>query len=122
MADRAVRIEGLRELERALRQSDRESAKGLRKELREAAKVVSLDARRRFSDVDGYSAMGMRPRVRAGLVAVAEQSRKRTTGHHPEYGAMQMRHALVPALWDNREEIEERMETMLDRVGREAGF
>lgn len=118
----AIRVEGLRELERALKASDKDAAKGLRKELREAAKVVSLEARSRFSGVDGYSAMGIRPRVRSGLVAVAEQSRKRTTGKRGDYGALQMRKALVPALWDKRDEVEERIENMLDTVGRNNGF
>lgn len=122
MASGAIRVEGLRELERALKASDKDAAKGLRKELREAAKVVALDARGKFAGVDGYSAMGIRPRVRAGLVAVAEQSRKRTTGKHPDYGALQMRTALVPALWDKRPEVEKRIEKMLDTVGRDNGF
>ena len=122
MASGAIKVEGLRELERALRASDKDAAKGLRKELREAAKVVALDARGKFAGVDGFSAMGIRPRVRAGLVAVAEQSRKRTTGKRPDYGSLQMRRALVPALWDKRDEIEERVELMLDSVGRSNGF
>lgn len=122
MASGAVKIEGLRELERALRASDKDAAKGLRKELREAAKVVAMDARGKLSPYSGYSAMGLRPRVRAGLVAVAEQSRKRTTGQHPEFGSLIMRRALVPALWENRDEIDRRMESMLDNVGRDNGF
>lgn len=122
MASGAVKIEGLRELERALRASDKDAAKGLRKELREAAKVVAMDARGKLAPYSGYSAMGLRPRVRAGLVAVAEQSRKRTTGQHPEFGSLIMRRALVPALWENRDEVNRRMESMLDNVGRDNGF
>jgi len=122
MASGAIRVEGLRQLERALKASDKDAAKGLRKELREAAKVVALDARGKFAGTDGYSAMGIRPRVRAGLVAVAEQSRKRVTGKRPDYGSLQMRRALVPALWDNRKEVERRVENMLDKVADGNGF
>lgn len=111
-----VKVEGLRQLERALKQADADAAKGLRKELREAARLVSLEARSRFIAVSPYSAMGMVPRVRSGLVAVAEQRRKRTTGKRPDYGALQMRRAFLPALADKQPEVMRRVENMLDNV------
>jgi hypothetical protein len=114
-----VKVEGLKQLDRALKQTDKEAAKGLRKELREAAKVVAMDARQKFMGVDGRSAMGIRPRVRSGLVAVAEQSRKRTTGKRPDYGALQMRSALMPALRENQDEVIRRVDDMLERLEKE---
>ena len=118
----AVRVEGLRALERALRASDKDSLKALRKELREAGKLVSTEARTRFSGVHPYSAMGIRPRTRSGLTVTVEQTRKRTTGKRPDFGALQMRRALVPALEDQRDKVEERVERAIDRVGRSHGF
>lgn len=90
-------VEGLRELERGLRATDKDAAKALRGELREAGKVVALEARRRHVSVSPKSAMGIRPRVRSGLVVYAEQSRRRTTGQHPEFGTVVMQGALLPA-------------------------
>lgn len=116
MATGAIRIEGLRELERALKAADVDAAKGLRKELREAAKIVSLDARARAGRFGARTAMGMVPRVRSGLVAVAEQSRGRTTGKRPDFGRVQMRVALEPALEAKRDEVERHIEDMLDHV------
>lgn len=118
----SVRIVGLRELTRDLGRADKELARELRRELREAAKIVSLDARERFSPIDPSSAMGIQPRVRSGGLAVAEQRRKRTTGKHPEFGKLQMRRALLPALSAKRDEVEKHMEEMLDRLGRDLGF
>lgn len=111
-----VKVEGLRQLERGLKQADADAAKGLRKELREAAKIVSLEARSRFTAIDSRSAMGMVPRVRAGLVAVAEQRRSKTTGKRPDYGALQMKRAFLPALSAKQPEVMRRVENMLDNV------
>lgn len=118
----AVRIRGLRELTVALRAADRDLAKGLRKELREAAKIVALEARRRFSRYDQRSAMGMSPRVRSAGMAVVEQRRSRVTGKRPDYGALQMRKAFIPALEAKRDEVEKHVEDMLDRLGSDNGF
>lgn len=122
MATGAVRVEGLSELERALKASDRDLAKGLRKELRDAGKVVSVDARSKLSRFGGFTALGIRPRVRRGVNVSVEQSRRRTTGKRPDFGGLQMRVGLEPALDENRAEVERRVEDMLDRIGRENGF
>lgn len=114
----AVRVKGLRELNRALRKSSSEVKKGLRKELRQAAEIVAGEARRRFARIDARSAGGMRPRVRAGG-AVVEQRRRRVTGKRPDYGALQMREALVPALESKRDEVERHIEGTLDRISRD---
>ncbi|SRR6266542_2855584 len=111
-----VRIKGIREFQRALDHADRELGKQLRRELYDAAKIVASDARARFSGIDASSAMGMRPRVRGRGMAVVEQSRRRTTGQHPQFGALQMRRALLPALVSKRGEVEHRVEVMLDHL------
>lgn len=106
----AVSVKGLRELERGLRETDKDTAKALRKELREAGKVVALEARRRHAFVSPRSAMGIRPRVRSGLVVYAEQSRRRTTGQHPEFGVVVMEGALLPAKEAKTPEVKEMVE------------
>lgn len=106
----AVRVEGLRELERGLRATDNDAAKELRKALREAGKVVALEARRRHAFVSTRSAMGIRPRIRSGLVVYAEQSRRKTTGQHPEFGAIVMQGALLPAKEAKTPEVKDMVE------------
>lgn len=103
-------MKGLRELERGLRETDKDTAKALRKELREAGKVVALEARRRHAFVSPRSAMGIRPRVRSGLVVYAEQSRRRTTGQHPKFGVVVMEGALLPAKEAKTPEVKEMVE------------
>ena len=43
-----------------------------------------------------------------------EQSLRKTTGHHPEYGALQMRQALIPALVSKSDEVEREMKKAAD--------
>ncbi len=87
----------------------------VRAALREAADPVRQDATRRFSVIDERSAAAYRVVVRQRGVAVESRLRK-TTGKHPEYGALQMRKALLPALDDNERQIEHRVEHAIDRI------
>ena len=100
---------------------DKELAKELRGELKEVGQIVQKEAASLFSGVDTRSAAGYKVRVRARGVAV-EQSLRRTTGQHPDYGAKQMREALLPALESKENAVVERLEDMLDSLGRGAGF
>lgn len=110
-----VRVEGYREFLRACDRAGKESKKEVRDTLRKVGDTVKLDAARRFSAYDRRSAAGYRTRVRQRGIAV-EQSLRRTTGKHPEFGALQMRRALVPALTENEPETERALEQALDRV------
>lgn len=111
-----LRVKNLKETVRALERADKEVAKGVRAELKKVGDIVKDDARGRFSDIDQGSASGFRTRVRrAGMVAV-EQSRRRTTGQRGDYGALQMRRALLPAVDENQDEIVDRFEQVLDHV------
>jgi hypothetical protein len=117
----SVKVKGLRELQRAFREMSKESAKELREGLREAAEPVRQEASRLFAPVNIGSAMGYRVRVRQRGVAV-EQSRKRVTGQHPEYGALQMRTALIPALAHREDEVLRGVEKVLDELADDNGF
>lgn len=116
-----VRVQGLRELQAAFRKMDKELSKELRDNLREAGKIVQQEASSLFSGVDARSAAGYKVRVRARGVAV-EQSLGRTTGQHGQYGALQMRKALVPALDNKESAVVDRLEDMLDTLGNRGGF
>lgn len=117
----SVKVEGLKELQRALRNYDKVLAKELRVELKKAAEIVAQEATARFSGINPMSAAGFRPRAR-GASAFVQQTRRRTTGLRGDYGALQMRIALLPALEAKEPAVVQQLEGMLDRLGQQEGF
>lgn len=115
MAGETVRVRGYREFVRAARRAEKESRTEVRAALREVAEPVRREAIRRFSLIDGRSAAGYKVAVRQRGVAVV-QSKRKTTGKRPDYGSLQMRKALLPALASNAREVERRTEKALDRI------
>lgn len=111
----AIRVRGLRELQRTLQQADKETRKRVREALRETGEIVRKEGASRFSSIDSGSASGFKVRVRQRGVAV-EQSRRKTTGKRADYGSLQMRKALVPAIEDKQDEIVEEMEKAIDKI------
>ena len=93
----------------------------LREGLKKAAEPVRQEAAALFQRYDARSAAGYRVAVRARGVSV-EQSRRRTTGQHPEFGALQMRRALLPALASREEQVLRGVENVLDDLARDNGF
>lgn len=110
-----LRVKGYREFLRAASRAEKESKKEVRAALREVAEPVRAEAASLFETVDPRSAAGYRVRVRQRGVSV-EQSLRKTTGKHPEFGALQMREALLPALARKEGEIERGMEDAIDRI------
>jgi hypothetical protein len=121
MAGSAVRVKGLRELQSAFRKVNRDLSKELRAELKQVGEVVRADATSRFAGIDPRSAAGYKVRVRQRGVAV-EQSLRRVTGLRGDYGALQMRRALLPSMESEEDKVVRGLEDMLDRLGRSAGF
>lgn len=118
----SVRLHGLAELQRALKKLGSDEAKRIDVELREIGSLIAEDARQRFSAIDVGSASGFRARTKGfGRVVVEQQKRKRT-GRRPDYGALQMTRALIPARSENVDRIVERIDHMLARLGGEGGF
>lgn len=115
MSNTAVRVKGLRELQRALKDADKELRLAVRAELREAGEIVRREGQALFERYSPKSAAGYRVRVRMRGVAV-EQSLRRTTGQHPEFGRLQLREALEPALDAKEGEVMGRLEEALDNV------
>jgi len=122
MAVGEVKIHGLRELNAALHRYDRALGKDLDRALLEAGVLVAQSARSKFSAIDTRSAGGFRARMRGFGRLVVEQRYGRTTGQHPEFGALQMRRALLPALREEEPYVFAAVEHMLDRLGHEEGF
>ncbi len=90
MAGGALRVEGLKELDRALRNGDRQMQRDLRKRMSGVAKIVSDEGRELIaSKYGGKASRQIRPRVR-GTTAYAE-SRARSKGIRPHFGSLVMR-------------------------------
>ena len=111
----SIEVKGWKELIRASRQVEPNTRREMRRAFREVGELVRSDAAARFSPIDARSAAGYKVRVRQRGVAV-QQSLRKTTGKRPDYGALQMRRALLPALTANEAETEQRIEDALDRV------
>src|SRR4051812_8576576 len=115
MAGATLAVTGYRPMLRALNDADKGAKRAVRTTLRQAVDPVRMDAAARVADKNARTATGYKGRIRQRGVAV-EQSLRKTTGLHPEWGAWQMRHALVPALEDNEEKTNQLMEQSLDMV------
>lgn len=112
----SVRVEGLRELIRAADAADKATKKVVRNRLREVAEPVLEDAQGRLSRYDGRSASRLGISVRRSGIVSVEQRLRRTTGLHPNFGGLQMREALIPALEANADQIERGFEKALDDI------
>ena len=108
-------VKDLRDFMRATARAERASKRLVRDQLRVVGDVVKVEAQQLFQKYDAVSAAGFRTVVRQRGVSV-EQRLKRTTGQRPQYGGLQMRRALLPALDRNQEEIVERFDDALDVI------
>lgn len=108
-------VKDYRDFVRACDRAGRETKKYVRDTFRQVGEPVRVDAAATVAGKSARSAAGMRTVVRVRGVAV-EQSRRKTTGHHPEWGAWQMRHALTPALDRNEDETVLAFSRAIDRV------
>lgn len=113
MAQSTVRLKGYREFVRAANKAERDTKKVVHAKLREAGDIVREEARQRMEQYSVKSASGYRIRSRVGGVFV-EQSLRKVTGQHPEYGSLQMRIALEPALDAKAGEVERNIEQAIE--------
>jgi hypothetical protein len=114
-------LEGYRDVMRALHRADKESLVRVRETVRHAGEAVQADARARVlarKPSAQKTAAGYKTRVRQSGIAV-EQSLRKRSGLHPEWGAWQMRHALIPALVHNEDKTLALLEHALDQVAAE---
>ncbi len=117
----AVRIKGLREVDKAFRTMDKDAAKALRKALVEAARPVAETAQETLSRYRGASVKTIRPRasVRGAFVT---QGAKKVTGKRGDFGTLQQRTVLEPALEANSDKVMEGAERAIDALSRRNGF
>lgn len=120
-----IRVEGDKELIRALGGARSDFAKELRKALKKAADPVRAEAAGIATRWDATTASGYRvvanASVSRGIAVRVIQSQRKVTGLRPDYGSLQMRDALIPALAHHQkaavDEIEHALETTLRRHG-----
>lgn len=108
-------VKGYREFLRACDRAGKDTKREVRATFRKVGDIVKVDARHRYRAVDAHSAMGLRTVVRQRGVSV-EQSLRKTTGQHPEWGKWQMRHALLPALDAEEANVDRALEQAINKV------
>jgi hypothetical protein len=115
MAEETLVVTGYRELLRACDRAGKETKKKVRDSLRKVGDIVKRDAAGKFFVYDVHTAAGFRTVVRTRGVSV-EQTLPRTTGLRPDFGALQMRKALLPALVDDEPAVEHEMQEAITTV------
>lgn len=86
--------------------------KEFNKELVRLAEPVAVEARAKGSRYRGIGPFKAR---RKGAGASVEQTKRRVTGLHPQFGALQMTTILIPALESQRDGIERETKEWVDR-------
>lgn len=117
----AVRIRGLRETQRAFSRMSGALDVTLREHLKKTAEPVAREAQSRVSGYGGAKVSTIGPRVVARGVFVTQRARK-VSGARPDFGALQMVTAFIPALEHNVEAIEQGAEEALDVIEHIGGF
>ncbi len=115
----------MREAVRGLKQVDEEIVRDMKDELLAGGELVRLEARRRFSSYDKFSAQGFVTRVRPTSLTstvTIEQNLRKTTGEHPAWGALQMTEGLIPARELMLPVVVRRLAGMVERVVKMHGF
>jgi hypothetical protein len=106
---------GLSELLRASRDAGGATQTEVRAALAKSGEIVQADAVPRMAKYSTKSAAGFKVRVRQRGVSV-EQSLLKTTGLRPDWGALQMRKALLPAVERKFPQVEAEFEKALDEI------
>lgn len=121
MAERTVRVEGLRELSRAFALADKAERKMFRDTLKEVAEPVRSDAEAlaRIAIKPGaISWSSMRVGVTRTSVYVAPRRRRTVGTRRRNLAAILMDSAMSPALERNRDDVERATDDMLGDVAR----
>jgi len=108
-------VKNLRDFMRATARAEKASRKLVREEYRAVGDIVKEEGAKLFARIDSDSAAGFRTVVRQRGVSV-EQRKRKTTGTRPDYGGLQMRLALLPALDRKEEEVVEQFDRATDVI------
>lgn len=118
-----VRIDGLRELERAFKRIDSKLVKQLGDELKAIAEPVAATARSYMAWEFPHASDDTIKASRAGMSsAFVVQGARKVTGKRPDFGKQQMLKVLIPALEAHEDQIANDVDELLGRWGGEEGF
>jgi hypothetical protein len=116
-----VRVHGIREVNAAFRKVDAKLARQFGDDLKKAAIPVLEEARQLEQQWPGASIGTIRIK-RSGPRVFVEQSARKKTGLRPDFGALQMHSALIPALEDKSTTVFVEVERILNHYASSAGF
>ncbi len=119
MAAGTVRVQGLRELDRALNAYAKDAQKGMRKDLRVVAEPVRAMAEQlAVGNISNIGAAWSRMRIGVTSRAVYVAPKSRNAGGSPRrnVGTLLMERAMQPALDRNTDEVIRGMEHILDTI------
>ena len=116
-----VRVRGLSQTIRAFSVLEKGVRAEILGELRSIAEPVARDSQDLLSGYQGISLATIRPRTSVRGAFVTQGARK-VTGQRPDFGSLQMRKGLIPALEAHADELEPAVGNALDRLTRAAGF
>ena len=124
MAEGAIRVDGLRELNRAFARADRTLRLEKTKALRDSAESVRVDAEGlAHAEIPNMTPTWSRMRVgvTTKVVYVAPRERGQRRGNprsRPKFGTKLLNEAMVPALHRNREQVVRDLEQALGEMER----
>ena len=121
MASGSVRLHGYRETMRALRKCEKGARDAWKDAFKEVARPIAEEAQSRLARYQGISLGTIGPRVVTSGVFVTQRAKKRT-GLRGDFGSLQMRVGLLPALEANEGKIDKAVEKALDDLTDSAGF
>lgn len=116
-----IRVKGYRETARALDRVNKGAKAALYSGLKDAAEPIAADARARLGGYSGMKTDTIRPRVGLRGVYITQGARKKT-GLRPDFGALQMRQGLLPAVYSRQDELAERVEDAFILLTKLQGF
>lgn len=116
-----LRVKGYREVTRALNQVDKDTRKTLLDALKKAAEPTSQDARSRLSRYAGLDTASIQPRAVSTGVYITQKHGK-TTGTRPDFGSLQMRQGLLPAVYDHQDDFRDEVDHALGTLIKRRGF
>lgn len=121
----AVRVEGLRELNRALRTVSAGVRRDLRGQLRTAAEPARSEAQSlAFSQISNIGPVWGRMKigVTTSAVYIAPATRRQGGSPRPNLGGLLLRQAMIPAADDKQQEIRERLDDWIGGLISSAGL
>lgn len=134
MADPVIRVEGVRELRKALNDIDAALAKELTTGLAEIAAVVADKARTRMPFLTGTAAGAVKVRKKSAAAAISIGGQKAPYGAWLDFGGRVGRNKSVsrpvirggryvyPSLAEAGPEVERMLEELFERLRRAGGF